>query len=211
MGNYQDRLLIEYLPPVIKKVREFQAIMYSEQPEIFNLFNEIQIALDNQFIMTLTIYGVERWEKMLGIVPKGTYTLEERRFTILTRLMAKLPYTMRMLQHLLTELCGADGFEIDLDANNYAIQVQVMLSAVNNTDDVKLLLHRVIPANLVIGIEFILETPMGTGLNIVPILPGTDTTTQLPQYIQDQFYGQDIYPVAVSTGSYTETTLPGIE
>jgi hypothetical protein len=78
MGSYRDRALTGYLPAALKEVREYQALAHGEQPEIFNLFAEIQIALDNQFIETSTKYGIRRWEKMLGVVPKGTDTLEER-------------------------------------------------------------------------------------------------------------------------------------
>ncbi len=65
MSNYRDRPLIDYLPMVLKNVREFQLIIETEQPEIFKLFEAIQLVLDNQFVLSSTEYGVKRWEKML--------------------------------------------------------------------------------------------------------------------------------------------------
>jgi len=155
MSSYQDRLLIEYLPTVLTDVREFQVIVEAEQPEIFDLFNEIKIALENQFLLTLTEYGVIRWEKILKIVPKATYTLEERRFTIIALLSKQLPYTMRMLEIMLTELCGADGYEINLDANTYNLEVRIALTAINNFNDVDLMLKLICPANLIIALSVI--------------------------------------------------------
>ena len=158
MGNYRDRLLIEYLPSVLKDNRAFQAIMYAEQPEVFNLFAEIQNALNNQFILTLMEYGVKRWEKMLNITPNATWTIEERRFTILTRLAEQLPYVIRMLEKMLMELCGADGFKILLDTDAYTLTVKIALSAKNNFNDVIKMLVRVCPANLLIIVEIMYNT-----------------------------------------------------
>lgn len=148
MGNYQDRPLIEYIPTVLKEIRQYQALTYGEQPEVFNLFAEIETALDNQFILTSTEYGVERWEKILQIIPKATYTLDERKFTILSRLAEELPFTYRMLQQILTELCGVGGFQMEVHHALYELVVAVELTAVNNFNDVQTMLKRIVPANI---------------------------------------------------------------
>lgn len=149
MGNFFDRLLIDYLPTVLKDVREYKVVTAAEQPEIFDFFGEIQTALDNQFIMYLTEYGVKRWEKIIGIVPKATYTLEERKFTILTMLSKRLPYTYRMLHQVLTELCGEDNYIIDLDANAYALTIWLEFMSDNNAEIVAMMLKQLCPANLI--------------------------------------------------------------
>ena len=158
MGNYLDRSLIEYLPTVLKETREFQAIMQGEQPEIYNIFKEIQIALDNQFILTLTEYGVKRWEKMLSISPKATQTLEERRFAILIRLAEQRPYVIRMLEIMLTNLCGQNGFVLVLNANEYYLEVKVTVYGKNSFNEVGLMLRRICPANLVLFVSLLYNT-----------------------------------------------------
>jgi hypothetical protein len=152
MRDFYDRPLIGYLPEVIKKIREYQALMYGEQPEIFDLFIGIDTALNNQFIITATEYGVERWEKILGIVPKATFTLDERKFTILAKLSEQLPFTYRMLEQMMTQLCGEDGFRITLQNEIYTLNVSVDLTAANNFNDVDALLKRTCPANLIINL-----------------------------------------------------------
>ena len=147
-----NRQLIDYLPTVLKLVREYQAIMYSEQPEMVDLYVEIQTALDNQFIHTATEYGVKRWEKLLNIVPKATSTLDERKFVILLRLAEKLPFTYRVLQQLLNELCGESGYTMQLNHNIYKLTVIIGLTSANNFNDVKAMLRRVIPANLTLDL-----------------------------------------------------------
>ena len=147
-----DRKLIDYLPPILKKVREFKLIFQSEQTEIADLWVSIGNVLNDQFIIDATEYGVGRWEKILGITPKATESLDTRKFRILTRLNEQLPYTMRTLQLLLETLCGEDGYSIELEHNAYTIEVKVNLIAKSKFDDVDALLQRIIPANMIINL-----------------------------------------------------------
>lgn len=99
-----ERKLIDYLPYVIRDYAEFQGIMGSEQPEIEKAWNTTDDLLDNQFIPTAGNMGLSRWEKILGITPKGTDSLEDRRFRILTRINEELPYTLPQLRNILETL-----------------------------------------------------------------------------------------------------------
>ncbi len=148
MSNYRDRPLIDYLPMVLKNVREFQLIIETEQPEIFKLFEAIQLVLDNQFVLSSTEYGVKRWEKMLKINPKATMTLDERKFVILTYLMHRLPYTFRKLEEILNDLCGEGNFTIELDPNEYTLKIRLALFSNNNAEAIGKMLKQICPANL---------------------------------------------------------------
>ena len=86
-----ERKLIDYLPYVIRDYAEFQGIMGSEQPEIEKAWNTTDDLLDNQFIPTAGNMGLSRWEKILGITPKGTDSLEDRRFRILKNFRTPCP------------------------------------------------------------------------------------------------------------------------
>ena len=148
-----SRNLIDYYPEVLSNVREFQAICISVEPELNHLWSAIKTALDDQFVLTASEYAVKRWEKILSITPKASYTLRERRFSILTRLAEQLPFSYRMLEVMLSNVCGADGFEIDLNTEIYTLTVRLALTAVNNFDDVDRMLERVCPANLILVVE----------------------------------------------------------
>jgi hypothetical protein len=147
-----DRNLIDYLPQVLKEVRELKLIFQSEQTEIADLWISIDNAFNDQFVVDSTENGVERWEKILGIIPKATESLDTRKFRILTRLNKQLPYTMRTLKQQLETLCGANGYSIKLEHNAYTIEVKVNLIAKSKFDDVDALLQRVIPANMIIDL-----------------------------------------------------------
>lgn len=150
-----DRNLIDYLPQVLKEVRELKLIFQSEQTEIADLWGSIDNALNDQFVIDATEYGVSRWEKILGIIPKATETLDARKFRILTRSNEQLPYTIRTLKQQLEALYGKDDYSVELYNDVYTIEVKVNLIAKNNFDDVAALLHRVIPANMIIDLKLI--------------------------------------------------------
>ena len=151
----REIVLIDYLPPFLQGYREIQAIMTAENPEFQAVSDEGQVVLDNTFIMYCSEKGIARFEKMLGIYPLPTDTLDSRRSRVLTRWNEQLPYTMRTLKQQLEALCGKDGYSIELYNDAYTIEVKVNLIAKSNFDDVDALLQRVIPANMIIDLRLI--------------------------------------------------------
>ena len=101
-----ERKLIDYLPYAVRDFKEYEGIMESEQPEFDQAWGNADDLLNNQFISTAGNVGLSRWEKILEITPKGTDSLEDRRFRILTRINEELPYTLPQLRNILETLCG---------------------------------------------------------------------------------------------------------
>ena len=148
------RQLIDYLPPFLRDVREYKEIMSrGEQEEISVLWEAADGVLADQFVNTATLNGVKRWESILGIKPKGTDSLDDRKFRILSRLNEQLPYTLLVLRNMLQALCGGGGFSAEVQAETYTLTVKVALVAKSNIDDVGNLLRKVVPANMVIFLE----------------------------------------------------------
>lgn len=159
-----DRLLINYLPQYMQDYMEMNAIMQAEQPEIDALWSSVEKAFADQYIVDATEYGVMRWESMMNISPKATDTLDERKFRILARLNQELPYTLVRLREVLTALCGADGFFIDLQAARYHIEIRLAVGNHNNYGEVQKLLNKMIPANLTQYIRLMYNTNNTVGL-----------------------------------------------
>jgi len=148
------RRLLNYLPHVIRNVREYKAIMDDgDQEEISKLWEAVDNAFDDQFVNSATIYGVQRWEKLLHILPKGTDSLDARKFRILARLNEQLPYTLRVLENMLFALCGEDGYTVEVQNDMYTLNVKIALKAKSNVDDVDVLLKKVVPANMIIELS----------------------------------------------------------
>lgn len=112
-------------------------------------WTDAENVFDDQFIQNATENGVKRWENILGITPKGTYTLDERKFNVLARTNEQLPYTMKQLHSSLASLCGDDGYTLKLDADAYELTVKLALSNESNIEAVEALLYKMIPANIV--------------------------------------------------------------
>ena len=140
--------MLDYLPPFIQRYKEIAAIMDTEQPEFELAWKNAENTLADQFVTTATINGVKRWEKIYDIVPKGTDTLDERRFVILTKMNEQPPYTMEALENALNALCGENGYTLYLNNDAYLLTVKLALENQNNFAAVVNLLDRILPANI---------------------------------------------------------------
>lgn len=82
-------MIVDYLPPVIKKIEEMRAICAAEQPLFDEAEKEIETILCRVFIGKADEKGIERFEREYGIIPGEHQTLEERRVAILIRASKK--------------------------------------------------------------------------------------------------------------------------
>lgn len=145
---------LNYLPPVLQEIKEFKVITTCNDQEN----TEINICIENlykdQFIVT-TETAIKRYESMLGIIPKGTDTLEDRRFRVLAIYNKQLPYTKVVLEQNLTTFCGQNGYKLITDHANNVLTVKITLTAKSMFDTVKNYLESVIPMNLTIDLSLL--------------------------------------------------------
>ncbi|HEX2927702.1 MAG TPA: putative phage tail protein [Ruminiclostridium sp.] len=147
--------VLSYIPDFLQDFREFRELADSENPEILALWGAMEDVLKDQFVNDATENGVKRWESILKITPKGTDSLEVRKFRILTRLNEKLPYTYRLLELQLSTLCGKSGYFLELRNNEYKLKVRVALTAKGMLAEVENLLKRIVPANMEIDLSLL--------------------------------------------------------
>lgn len=169
--------LIDYLPNFIQEYKEVQQIMSVESEELQSIEDESEVLKDNQFINTCDEKGLTRFETLLNITPIPDDTHEERIFRIMTVWNDEIPYSFRVLEKKLKMLCGEDGYKIQLINNDYKIVVKIALISKSNFNDVKSLLQRIVPCNIVIDLDLLYNqystlTPM--------------THSHLKQYTYDQ-------------------------
>lgn len=150
-----DRQMLDYLPSFIQGYEQISGIMATEQPEIDSTWKESDNTLNNLFVMTANESGIKLWERLLSITPKLTATLDERRFTVFSRINEKNVYTYSFLEFQLRLLCGQDGYSIHLNPGEYSIEVKVELTAKSKENDVKELLTRMCPANLLLSVSLL--------------------------------------------------------
>ena len=141
--------LQDYLPPILLKTYEFPLLCDTEQPEIDRLRDAADAVLDAQFISTAGETAIARYEKIFKITPMDTDTLDERRFRVLAKINAQLPFSVRRLRQQLATLCGDDGYKLELDGDRYTLTIKVALTAKRNQQAVEELLADIVPANMV--------------------------------------------------------------
>lgn len=143
--------LARYIPKVLSEVKEFKALCDSENPEFDCAWDAVRSVLNDQFIDTLTINGIERWENILKITPAGSF--EDRRLLIKARLNSDGAYTLEKLKSTLAAVCGEDGYTCVLNSEQYRLTVRIALTSGYQYDSVKDLLDDVVPANLIIDLS----------------------------------------------------------
>ena len=61
----RDIELCNYLPEIVRNVREHQVLCHSETPQINQMWKALELVFDNSFLESLTDYGCKRWETYL--------------------------------------------------------------------------------------------------------------------------------------------------
>ena len=150
--------ILDYLPQFLQEVREMMGHAEGENPELENLWANIEQAWNEQFLYTMGEYGIQRWEKIIGISPMAADTLEDRRFRIINRLNSNVDYTYRRVWEHLAQMCGADGFTMEYIAEIWTLQVRVALHKAQQYKEMKLWLTEIIPLNIILDIDLLYNT-----------------------------------------------------
>ena len=147
----ERKQLLDYLPLYVQEYQEIQAIMNAEQPEIDASWEAHESVWNNQFIPTMEDAMLKKWEKILGITPGGTDTLEERRYRILLKFNAHLPFTYRSVKEKLDSLIGPGEYTFDVDNDNYTVTCKLALTSAKMYSATLEYLRAVCPANMVLN------------------------------------------------------------
>ena len=148
--------LVSYLPPFLAEYKEVNMALAAEKPEFGLIWEAADRMLRNEFIMSADEYGISRFEKILNILPSGSYSLENRRARAQNRWFNTAPYTIRTLALKLAELLGGDhNFSIWSDfKNTYELILTVYSTNDSQIEEIKYLLAAIIPANIVTDIIY---------------------------------------------------------
>ena len=151
----EERRLLDYLPPVVRQVLDFQQINAATEPEIRLAWQALSRVQGNQFLAEADAAGLGVWEREMGLYPKAGDSLAVRRARILAAWLRKPPYTLRWLRGWLDGICGAEGYSERLE--DYVLNIQLDYDLLPEPDrlvqELLGLLLSVRPANLLVQIE----------------------------------------------------------
>jgi hypothetical protein len=147
--------LSNHLPPFLQENQEFVQIMQTEDEEIHRISTQIARASDNSFAEHADDVGLERWEKMFGIVPLPGSRSHRRLQEVLVRLADGPPYTKHSLDVALTSLFGNNGIPLHImffEPLNFSVRIELALALENSLESIRRFLELRLPANMVLQI-----------------------------------------------------------
>lgn len=206
-----DRRLLDYLPPVLRDVMEFQAINAANEPEISLAWDALASVMANQFLETADERGVSMWEGELRIHPKGTDAMETRKARIKSMWNLELPYTITWLRQWLSTVSEGLPFEVALQ--KYTLHIITEWDKDGQVDSIKDLLELITPENIVINsknsIKCGVENPFyaATGLALCDCIfisdsNKTDISVAVPTVLATGFVACE--SMALSDASHAE-------
>ncbi len=143
------RLLKKYLPSLYRENKEMEGLMNAEQPIYDEAETDIKFAFSRQFVVTADEKGVEQYEKILGIMPTATDSLEFRKRRVITRLSTTPPYTLNYLKQQLTTIFGAGNFNAWVDYGKRELYVDSFINNISLFFELETFIAKVKPANMI--------------------------------------------------------------
>lgn len=153
-----DRQLIDYLPEILKKYAEFKELAKVEQPQVEELWDNIDRLMLEAFVQDESEIGAGKWEHIMNIEPFDTDTLAIRNLRIHGRMLEDVPYTYRFLRNQLEALCGAGNYTMVLVNDDFLLKVRVSLKQKQLINEVGKMVERITPINLILDVDLAYNT-----------------------------------------------------
>lgn len=146
-------MLIKYLPDFMQSFKQLQELTKVEDLFLNNLKENVNLSLKNTFILDADELAITHFEKIVGITPSFNDNLETRRLNVFTRFNQKLPYTISSLKDTLNTIIGQENYSIDLDYNNFKLDIFLKANVKNKVYILKNILEFVLPLNIIFDIN----------------------------------------------------------
>ena len=147
-----EQTVLRYANEIYSENEEMLAIYDAQHNEIERVnAKQIQAFLNN-YIKTCDLEGIRRWEKIFHILPDEILdTLEYRKNRVLQKMLQQPPYTEVYLRKILTGLFGVENYVLQIDGNNYIINLTILTEDDNVYNDFISTLNDIKPCNLVLN------------------------------------------------------------
>jgi len=139
------------LPNALVGIPDLEQLYEAADRQVEKLYEDLDQLDEDVFIDNMSETRVKRWETMLGLTPKETDTLQERRFAVHSRVVDKLPYSYRVI---LSDLKALDpDATLEIDYTNMKATVSVDLSSQSMVAAIQDLLEKKLPLNMTYTVE----------------------------------------------------------
>lgn len=145
--------ITRYFPDILLDAKEIKEYIKGVNPELRLLFDYIRVRFLDRWVHDADIYGVERYEKLLSIVPISGETLDDRKFRILLQLNNAIPYTFKALEQKIEGICGKGKCKLNMDYDAFTIDIYIDIKSNSQFEEVGIAVERMCPANLIVNIK----------------------------------------------------------
>lgn len=150
--------LLEYLRPGLRESQEVQAIQAGFQGAVDQLWGTVFDCLEQLDVETAS-WGLEHWERALGIPVEVANPLDYRRSRVKAKLRGQGTTTAEAVRNVAASFSNG-GVEVKEIPEEYRIEVR-FLDAVGlppNLEDLKAAIGEIVPAHLAVGYISTLKT-----------------------------------------------------
>lgn len=89
-GNSEGgRRMLDYYPEVIKRILEFQALMFTEGFEVDFAKSDIELVINDAWLLTMGESRIVEWEKVLKLAPQEDETIDDRREKVIAAIRGR--------------------------------------------------------------------------------------------------------------------------
>ena len=141
------------MPQHLNDMVEFQLLQQVADPLFEAIDDELQGIHDDILVTTATKKGIERREKILGIMADPEEDLESRRARVLFWWYNRMPYSRKVLEQKVQNLCG-NNYTFEYDVENEVLHVGISYSlGWNVINSVYSLLDQLVMLNVVLDVH----------------------------------------------------------
>ncbi len=109
----ETKTLLEYLPPFLREYYEFKQLCKSGDIEVSSIDKAVDWNFDSAFISDCDATVLSKYERLLGIIPTSSQSIENRRNKVLLQWNTVASMTLLQFISKLQEYCGKDNFTVD--------------------------------------------------------------------------------------------------
>jgi len=111
----ETKTLLEYLPPFLREYYEFK----SGDIEVSSIDKAVDWNFDSAFISDCDATVLSKYERLLGIIPTSSQSIENRRNMVLLQWNTVASMTLSQFISKLQEYCGKDNIYVDTSREQF--------------------------------------------------------------------------------------------
>lgn len=115
----ETKTLLEYLPPFLREYYGFKQLCKSGDIEVSSIDKAVDWNFDSAFISDCDATVLSKYERLLGIIPTSSQSIENRRNMVLLQWNTVASMTLSQFISKLQEYCGKDNIYVDTSREQF--------------------------------------------------------------------------------------------